>query len=421
LSLVAYQTPAFTFSATSYELPEDYRASRTLFHAEGGGVVLDLSSLKSVLVRGGWSGAWNYPFTAKNSAFVDLSGLETVVGGRTDTYSADDWVSLRTELGGRMTLGDLTLSRVSRVQIVDSSASIQGSSLTFQAPARLEVTDFGTLELTRGLSFNNTDESQISTHNGIVKFTGVGEKTLEVGGTDSGPAGFTSGNFGIGRLEVGAPGQPATLKLVDLVDNGNRGDGSEALYLYGVDTEGLVLHSGSKLVIGDLNVYVLHGGTMVHLNALLAGGDTISYGGGVIGRFGGPAVIAMNPDVPTLPVVDHVDITFDTPINPATFTTADVQITGPSGAIPVSSVSQIAGPDYRISFPGQSDHGYVTVRVGPNIQDITGLLTQMDQNGNGVYGEPGDVFEGRFLVDIRGPAVVSAVVMRDGGLVGVRF
>lgn len=423
LSLVAYQTPAFTFSATSYEMPEDYRAGRTLFHAEGGGVTLDLSALRSVLVPGGHWGAWNYPFTAKNSAFIDLSELQTVVGGRTDNYSADDWVTLRTELGGQMTLGDVTLSRLSRVQIVDSSATTKAGSLAFQAPARLEVTDFGTLELTKALTYNTADESQISTHNGIVKFTGPGEKTLEVGGTDSSPGGFTSGNFGIGRLEVGQPGQPATLKLVELMDNGNRGAGGEpeALYLYGVATEGLIVHPGSKLVIGDINVYVLQGASMVHLNALLGANDAMTFGGGTVSRFGGPAIIAMDPDVPTLPVVDQVDVTFNTLINPATFTTADVQITGPAGAIPVSSVAQIAGPDYRITFPGQSDHGFVTVRVGPNVQDATGLLTQMDQNGNGVVGETGDVFEGRFLVDIRGPAVTAAVVMRDGGLVGVRF
>ena len=424
LSLVAYATPSFTFSATSYSLAiEDYRASRTFFHAEGGGVTLDLSSLQSVDIRGGHGGAWNYPFTAKNGAFIDLSGLRTVLGGRTDTYSADDWVSLRTELGGRMTLGDVTLSRLSRLQVADSSAATKAGMITLQAPARLEVTDFGTLELTKGLTFNHTDESQVSMHNAVVKFTGPGEKTLEVGGTDAGPTGFATGNFGIGKLEVGAPGQPAVVKLVDLIDNGNRGAGGEpeALYLYGVATEGLIVHPGSKLVIGAINVYVMQGASMVHLNALLGVNDTMTYGGGVVSRFGGPAIIAMDPDMPTLPVVDHVDVTFDTLINPATFTTADVQINGPAGAIPVSSVAQVSGAQYRVVFPGQSDHGYVNVRIGPNIQDSTGLLTQMDQNGNGIVGEAGDVFEGRFLVDIRGPAVAAAMVLRDGGLVGVRF
>ncbi|MCP5521597.1 MAG: hypothetical protein H7A46_08625 [Verrucomicrobiales bacterium] len=42
----------------------------------------------------------------------------------------------------------------------------------------------------------------------------------------------------------------------------------------------------------------------------------------------------------------------------------------------------------------------------------------MDQNGNGVPGDPDDAFEARFLVDTHGPAVVAAVVMRNGGLVG---
>ncbi|MCP5521599.1 MAG: hypothetical protein H7A46_08635 [Verrucomicrobiales bacterium] len=75
-------------------------------------------------------------------------------------------------------------------------------------------------------------------------------------------AGYTSGNFGIGRIEVGEPGKPATLQLLDGISNGNRGGGGEpeALYLYGVDAAGLILHSGSRLIIGDLNVYLWHEG-----------------------------------------------------------------------------------------------------------------------------------------------------------------
>lgn len=422
LSFVAQTTPAFPFVATNYTLPEDFRTSRPLFTADGVGVVLDLRTLQNVVTPGGW-GAFNYSFTARNGALLNLSGLRTATGGRTDNYSADDWLTFRAELGGQMELGDVTLSRVARIQVPDSSGRIKAARLDVRAPARVEVTDFGTLELTRGFTFNHTDESQISLHNAVVLFTGPGEQTLEVGGQDAGPTGHTTGNFGLGRLEVGRPGQPAVLRLVDAVDNGNRGAGGapEALYLFGVGTDGLVLHNGSKLVLGNINVYALRAGAMVHLNALLASADAVNFAGGIIARSGGPMVVAMTPSAPTLPVVDHVDVTFNTPINPATFTAADVQITGPAGAIPVSAIQALSSREYRLRFPGQSTHGIIRVRIGPNLADATGLLPAMDQNGNGVAGEAGDAFEGSFLVDTRGPAVTSAVVLRDGGLVGVLF
>lgn len=422
-SLVARTTPAFSFTAPGYTLPEDYRAGRTLFIADGPGVVLDLRALQSVVTPGGHWGAWDYPFVARNGAFLNLAGLRTATGGRTDNYSADDWLSFRVELGGRMELGDVTLSRLARIQVPDSSGRMKAVALDVRAPARVEINNFGTLELTRAFTFNHTDESQIALHTAVVLFTGSGEQGLEVGGQDAGPTGYTSGNFGLGRLEVGQPGRPAVLRLVDAVDNGNRGAGGapEALYLFGVDTTGLVLHSGSKLVLGNVNVYAFQGGAMVHLNPLLASADAVSFSGGILARHGGPAVVAMTPNAPTLPVVDHVDVTFNTPLNPATFTAADVQITGPAGAIPVSAVEALSGRDYRLRFPGQSTHGVIRVRIGPNIADATGLLPAMDQNGNGVTGETGDVFEGSFLLDTRGPAVVSAAVLRDGGLVGVLF
>ncbi len=422
-SLVARATPAFTFAATSYAMPEDYRAGRTLFTADGPGVTLDLRTLENVVTPGGHWGAWDYPFTARNGAFLDLSGLRAAVGGRTDNYSADDWLSFRAETGGRLALGEVTLSRLARVQVADAPARVRAAGLTLLDPARLEVQSFGTLELNGSLAFNHTDPAQIALSDAVVLFTGPGEKTLEVGGRDGGRGAYTRGNFGLGRLEVGQPGQPATLRLVDRFNNGGRGAGGEpeALYLYGVGTEGLVLHSGSKLVLGGLNVYVFYQGAQVHLSALLAGADAMNFAGGVVGRFGGVAVESMTPNAPVLPVVDHVDVTFNTPINPATFTAADVQITDPAGAIPLGAIEPLGGRSYRLRFPGQTQHGVIRVRIGPNIADTTGLLTAMDQNGNGLVGEAGDVFEGSFLVDLRGPAVTAAVVLRDGGLVGVQF
>lgn len=423
LQFVAKTTPGFAFSASSYTTPEDWRTHRTPFEADGVGVHLALGSLEEITVAGANSGSWITSINARNGGSIDLTGLVEALGGRTDAYGADDWLTFHCESGGTITIEDVTVSRSARLQIVGPQARMIAGNLNLVAPARLEVSELGILEFTGGFDFNHTAEAQVATGAALLAFTGPGAHHLEVGGQDAGAEGFTSGNFGIGRIDVGQPGKPSTLLLTDSVNNGNRGAGGEpeALYLYGVDAAGLVLHSGSRLIIGDLNVYLWHEGAMVHLNPLLAGGDTMTFGDGLVARFGGPAIVGMSPSGQTLPVVDHVDVTFNTPINPATFTAADVQLTGSSGAIPVTSVSPQGGNTFRVAFPGQSGHGFVTVRIGPGINDVGRVLIGMDQNGNGMPGDPDDVFETRLLVDTHGPAVAAAVVMRNGGLVGVLF
>jgi hypothetical protein len=87
-----------------------------------------------------------------------------------------------------------------------------------------------------------------------------------VGGEDLGLAAPASGNFGMTQLIVGAAGQPTELALVDLIDNGNR-HSNEALYLFGSGgLDGLRILDGSRLVIGDINVYALVDGVWVHFN-----------------------------------------------------------------------------------------------------------------------------------------------------------
>lgn len=412
--------------ATSYSLPDypnDWRAGRLLFEADGAGAQLDLGQMQTITAPGGHWGAWDYTVYARNGGAIELGSLASAVGCRTDDLGNDDWLTLGVDLIGTMTLGDVTFSRRARLVSGGFNSEIQAGSLAFLSPASLALNDRAPLRITGSLTFNNTTESQIQMNGGVLVFEGTGEQWLEVGGQDAGPGGFTSGNFGIGRLEVGKPGAPAPLKLVDLVDNGNRGAGGEpeALYIYGVDDVSLVVHPGSKVVLGDLNVYFRQAGTMVHLNSLLAGADAMTFGGGTIGLVAGPAIVSMTPSEQVLPVVDHVDVTFNTPVNSASFTAADVQITGPAGAISVSGITPLSPTEYRIAFPGQSAHGEITVRIGPNITDATGLLTVMDQDGNGAPGQPTDVFVDSFLVDVRGPAVTAAVALRDTGLVGVAF
>ncbi|MBN1845535.1 MAG: hypothetical protein JW810_07615, partial [Sedimentisphaerales bacterium] len=86
--------------------------------------------------------------------------------------------------------------------------------------------------------------------------------------------------------------------------------------------------------------------------------------------------------------IDHLEVTFSRAIAADTFTPADVQITGPAGAINVSSVSPVSGTVYRIAFAPQTAAGSYTVRIGPDIETADGVL--MNQDGDGTPAEPGD-------------------------------
>src|SRR5262249_45286569 len=105
--------------------------------------------------------------------------------------------------------------------------------------------------------------------------------------------------------------------------------------------------------------------------------------------------------------VNSVTVTFNGPINDASFTTAQVHITGPGGVtIPVTSVTDISvtplgqtNPHnvFQILFPSLAADGGYTVTIGPNVTDLAG--NAMDQNHNLINGEAGDVFTFQIAVN----------------------
>ena len=114
--------------------------------------------------------------------------------------------------------------------------------------------------------------------------------TLEVAGLDLGPL-FpgNSGNFGFGRLILGQSSSPATLELVDLINNGNRENGPEALYLFGSDGyNGLSLLDGSTLILNHLDAYDDVGGTWISLQAQLGSSAIVPFDGGYVAQVAVP-------------------------------------------------------------------------------------------------------------------------------------
>ncbi len=102
----------------------------------------------------------------------------------------------------------------------------------------------------------------------------------------------------------------------------------------------------------------------------------------------GPRITTPNDLGPLPAPVDHLDVTFDKPINDASFTASDVVLKQGTTTI---AVQQPFHPDvtnlllWRIPFAPQSTPGPYTLTIGPQINDPAGKL--MNQNGNQINGD----------------------------------
>src|SRR6185437_11600103 len=97
---------------------------------------------------------------------------------------------------------------------------------------------------------------------------------------------------------------------------------------------------------------------------------------------------------------------FSEPINLNAFTPAQVTVTGPQTPV-VSTITLVGGSTYLITFATPlATAGNYQVTIAQSVAGINGF--QMDQNGNGIAGETGDVFSANVTIDTTGPHVVSA-------------
>ena len=135
-----------------------------------------------------------------------------------------------------------------------------------------------------------------------------------------------------------------------------------------------------------------------------------------IGDAVGPRVVAHTPNDYMAEPVPTVDVTFNEVVNPATFTTDQVVMIGPEGAVSVLGVSVVAGTDgrtYRIAIPQQKTGGQYTLTIGPNVRDVFG--NAMDQDHDDSNGSVTDVYVGTFGL----LAVVSLAYPDDAPMIGL--
>lgn len=139
------------------------------------------------------------------------------------------------------------------------------------------------------------------------------------------------------------------------------------------------------------------------LVATTLGRGTWTIGLAVPAGVSGPRVIASTPTTVQTNGFSTVTVTFDKFITASKFTLDDVVLTRPDGTqinplIDPEDVTPTGAPAatvWKITFPTQTTDGVYTIKVGPYVASGT---TNMDQNGNGVNGEPGDAFVMKVVV-----------------------
>src|SRR5690606_23616656 len=109
----------------------------------------------------------------------------------------------------------------------------------------------------------------------------------------------------------------------------------------------------------------------------------------------------------------NFEVQFLTDIDASTFTTEDIVLTGPGGAIPISAIESDDNRLFQIQLATPlTDTGLHSLKIGPAIKGNTGL--PMDQNDNGIGGEAvADQFVAEFLLQIPDVVVDEDMVISE--------
>ncbi len=100
-----------------------------------------------------------------------------------------------------------------------------------------------------------------------------------------------------------------------------------------------------------------------------------------------------------------VAIQFNKPIATNSFTPAKFLIQGPLGSVVPTGISEIGDRLYRIAFPPQTEQGTYHFTLLPTLLDAEGC--QLDQNANGIPGEPDDAYTFTLILDTIPPRITQ--------------
>jgi RHS repeat-associated protein len=137
-----------------------------------------------------------------------------------------------------------------------------------------------------------------------------------------------------------------------------------------------------------------------------------------------PRVTHQDPAGDLAGTIDHADLWFSEAIDTSTIGTNDISIIKPNGTtVAATSIQNVGLNRYRISFPAQTLVGIYHLKVDPNITDLAG--NGLEEDGDGIGGEPTDVYDGTFnLVPVNlglNSLTVSATTLTAGEPVTVSW
>jgi len=135
----------------------------------------------------------------------------------------------------------------------------------------------------------------------------------------------------------------------------------------------------------------------------------------VITNIPAPQITAQAPAGVVYSQIDHMDLTFGSPMNLATASATDFGLGTPNGLIPPTSfaVAPSGFTSLRLSFPIQSALGYYEIQAGPQIEDIYGQPMSSAYIGEFVILPPS--ISGR-VTDASGQPVPFVTIRPDSGL-----
>ncbi len=213
-----------------------------------------------------------------------------------------------------------------------------------------------------------------------------------------------------GDLDLAAVGQGALSLLVGLGD-GTFGTSESFWADVWVDAVVAADMNGDGLMDLVTNA-PFRGGVTVHLNGAAAVTPP-------------PYVTEHSPDTTVDGPVGSVVVQFSKAIQADSFDpAADAVVTGPGGAIAVTSHTWLTNRELQLDFAVQDAIGDYTLQIGPEITDLSG--NALDQDQDGTPGEAlDDVYQGSFRIDPLYPQVLGHtpddVVSQPVAAIRIRF
>ena len=277
------------------------------------------------------------------------------------------------------------------------NASWGGSGADPTIAAAIQYADNAGVIIVAAAGNNGTDDDNSSTWFSPASYSVNYPNLISVAATDSNGNLAYFSNYGVASVQLAAPG----LSDYGLFNNNS----------YGIDSG---TSMAAPLVTGTIALVEADHPTWTMSQVIDAVLDTVTpdshltgkvTSGGIVNaamavaNTDGPHVASSSPvgSINSAAGLDGFQVTFNEEINPATFTPSQVTLTGPNGAIGGLTVSVVSGSndhEFTISFAGQTAPGTYTLTVGPDIQDW--YDNEMNQNGNGVNGEPSDAYTTTF-------------------------